>query len=53
MHNELRYRAKMYTISEKLKKKKFASSPQLFFFFFANNKIKKQQGNAYGKGNNI
>jgi len=58
MHNELRYQAKIHTISEKLskeKKKKFCifSAKFLFLFYVENNKAEKQQGNAYGKGNNI
>jgi len=37
------------------KKKNSASSPPIiyFLFFVENNKIEKQQGHAYGKGNNI
>jgi hypothetical protein len=37
MHNELRYQAKTYTISEKLSKEKIKIQhilPQFFFFFF-------------------
>jgi len=47
MHNELRYQAKTHTIN------KSASSPPIFFSYVENNKIEKQQGHAYGKGNNI
>jgi hypothetical protein len=55
MHNELRYQAKTHTISEKLYKKNKILHLLLQFFFFLveNNKIEKQQGHAYGKGNNI
>jgi hypothetical protein len=43
MHNELRYQAKTYTISENLsiekkkKKKNSASFPPIFYFFFVEN----------------
>jgi hypothetical protein len=57
MHNELRYQAKTHTISKKLSKEKIKCcnfSPNFFFFFYVeNNKTEKQQGHAYGKGNNI
>jgi hypothetical protein len=54
----LRYQTKTHTISEKQlskEKKNSASSPPIiyFLFFVENNKIEKQQGHAYGKGNNI
>jgi glutaredoxin len=41
MHNELKYQAKTYIISEKLSKEKdknSASSPQIFFFSLETNK---------------
>jgi hypothetical protein len=62
MHNDLRYQAKTHTISEKLSKEKIKFcilSPNFYFYFLffilyvENNKIEKQQGHAYGKGNNI
>jgi len=56
MHNELRYQAKTHTISEKLSKEKvkFCIFSLIFFFFYVvKNKTEKQQGHAYGKGNNI
>jgi len=59
MHNELRYQAKAHAIFEKLSKEKHKILhllPHFFFFFFfyvENNKTEKQQGHAYGKGNNI
>jgi len=47
MHNELRYQAKTYTISEKLSKenKNSASSPPiyLFIYFFCLKPIKKKK----------
>jgi len=44
MHNELRYQAKTHTISGKaIKRKKKVEK----------NNTEKQQGHAYGKGNNI
>jgi hypothetical protein len=42
IHNELRYQAKTYTISEKLSKKKIASFPPIFFLNVENNKTEKQ-----------
>jgi len=58
MNNDLRYQAKIHTISEKLSKEKIKFcifSPNSFFFFFnvENNKTKKQQGHACGKGSKI
>jgi hypothetical protein len=57
MQNELIYQAKTHTISEKLYKKKkkilHLFRQILFVFLVENNKIEKQQGHAYGKGNNI
>jgi hypothetical protein len=51
MHNELRYQAKIHTITEKLSKEKikFCIFSSIFFFNFENNKTEKQQGHAYGK----
>jgi hypothetical protein len=53
MHQELRHQVKIHKISEKLKTRIniciFPPPP----FFVENNKIEKQQGHAYGKGNNI
>jgi hypothetical protein len=55
MHNELRYQAKTYTISEKLSKEKIKIPHLLpqFFYFLLKNETEKQQECAYGKGNNI
>jgi len=64
MYNKLRYQRKTHTISGKLskeeKKLKFCIfSPKYIYiyifliFYVENNKIEKQQGHAYGKGNNI
>jgi hypothetical protein len=44
MHNELRYQAKTYTISEKLSKEKnknSASSPPILFYFLLKTNIQK------------
>jgi hypothetical protein len=45
MHNELRYQAKTYTISEMLSKenKNSAFSPPNFFFFLKTNKQKNNK----------
>jgi hypothetical protein len=54
MHNKLRYQARTHTIFEKqsnVKIKFCIFSP--IFFFVENTKTEKQQGHAYGKGNNI
>jgi hypothetical protein len=57
MHNELRYQAKTQTISKNLSTEKIKfrifSPIFLFLFYVEQNKTKKQQGHAYGKGNNI
>jgi hypothetical protein len=54
MHNELRYQAKTYTISEKLSKEKIKILhllPQFFFFLYV--KKKQQQKHVMRKRNNI
>jgi hypothetical protein len=45
MHNELRYQAKIYTISEKLSKakNKNSASSSLFFFLLKTNKQKNKK----------
>jgi hypothetical protein len=51
MHNELRYQAKRYSISEKLSKRKnknSASSPFFFFLFYVEKKDRKTTS-MYGK----
>jgi len=50
MHNELRYQAKIHTISEKLSKEKNKILHLLpHFFFLKKYKIEKQQRHAMGK----
>jgi len=55
MQNELRYQAKIHTISEKIKKKNLHLSPQFFFcFVFVENKRQKNNKNMLmEKINNI
>jgi hypothetical protein len=49
MHNELRYQAKIHTISEKLSKEKikFCIFSPNFFFYVEKNNTQKQQKHAY------